>query len=111
MAAFLITLYKKTILQKPIITLLITAITVAFFLSHLTEFELDASADTLILENDATLKYYRNVREKYGSDNFLIVTYSPDMPLFSSEVLADIAQLRDALIELENVDSGVSLMD
>ena len=111
MAAFLITLYKKTILQKPIITLLITAITVAFFLSHLTEFELDASADTLILENDATLKYYRNVREKYGSDNFLIVTYSPDMPLFSSEVLADIAQLRDALIELENVDSVVSLLD
>ncbi|TDJ28464.1 MAG: transporter [Gammaproteobacteria bacterium] len=111
MAAFLISLYKKTILQKPIITLLITAITVAFFLSHLTEFELDASADTLILENDATLKYYRNVREKYGSDNFLIVTYSPDMPLFSSEVLADIAQLRDALIELENVDSVVSLLD
>ena len=111
MAALLIKLYNKIVLQKPVITLTITAIVVAFFLTHLTEFELDASADSLILENDATLKYYRNVRKQYGSDNFLIVTYSPKLPLFSPETLADIGQLRDELAKIEHVDSVISLLD
>jgi hypothetical protein len=111
MAALLIKLYNKTVLQKPLITLLITAIVVAFFLTHLTRFELDASADSLILENDATLKYYRDVREQYGSDDFLVVTYSPGLPLFSPEILADIRELRNELAEIEHVDSVVSLLD
>ncbi|MCH7882457.1 MAG: RND family transporter [Proteobacteria bacterium] len=111
MAALLIKLYHKTVLQKPLITLLITAIVVAFFLSHLTQFELDASADSLILENDTTLKYYRDVREQYGADDFLVVTYSPGLPLFSPEVLADIRELRDELAEIEQVDSVISLLD
>ena len=111
MAALLIKLYNKLVLQKPLITLLITAIVAAFFLSHLTQFELDASADSLILENDATLKYYRNVREQYGADDFLVVTYSPGLPLFSPEILADIRDLRDELAEIEQVDSVISLLD
>ncbi|MFV2031594.1 MAG: RND family transporter [Gammaproteobacteria bacterium] len=111
MASLLIKLYNKTILQKPVISLLVTAIVVAFFLTNLPKFELDASADSLILENDATLKYYRNVRERYGSDDFLIVTYSPVLPLFSPEILADIGQLRDELSEIEYVDSVISLLD
>ena len=111
MAALLIKLYHKIVLHNPIGTLLVIAIAVAFLLSHLSEFELDASADSLILENDATLKYYRNVREQYGSDDFLVVTYSPVLPLFSPEILSDIRQLRDELSEIEHVSSVVILLD
>ena len=111
MATFLNALYNKIVLQKPIATLAITAIIVGFFLTHVSSFELDASADSLILENDASLKYYRSVREKYGSDSFLIVTYSPKLPLFGPETLADIKQLRDELTEISHVDSVISLLD
>ena len=40
-------------------------------------FRLDASSDSLVLENDADLRYYRETREQYGSDDFLVVTYDP----------------------------------
>ena len=111
MTTYLFELYNKIILQKPIITLVITAVIVGFFLAHVTHFELDASADSLILENDASLKYYRSVREQYGSDNYLIVTYSPELPLFSPQTLSDIGQLRDELVAIDFVDSVVSLLD
>ena len=111
MTTYLFELYSKIILRKPVVTLLITAVIVGFFLTHVTRFELDASADSLILENDAALKYYRGIREQYGSDDFLIVTYSPKLPLFSAEARADIGQLRDELAAIDYVDSVVSMLD
>jgi len=111
MAAYLIELYNKTVLQKPVVTLVITAIIAGFFIANVSHFELDASADSLILENDAALKYYRSIREQYGSDDFLIVTYSPKLPLFDPETLSDIRQLRDGLAEIEYVDSVISMLD
>ena len=111
MAAALINIYNKTVLRQPILTLLVTVLVMAFFIFHSTEFELDASADSLVLENDAALNYYRGVRERYGSDDFLIVTYSPNDPLFAEKTLADIRQLREQLSALEHVDSVVSLLD
>ncbi len=107
----LIEQYKRYVLAKPWVTLLVCAVFVGFFLAHMGRFELDASADSLILENDSSLKYYRQVREKYGADNFLIVTYSPKGELFSSEVLGDIASLRGQLAELPQISSVVTLLD
>ena len=103
--------YDLLVLRQPLTTLIATTMIVVFFLLHIPGFELDASADSLVLENDASLKYYRGVREQYGSDDFLIVTYSPGQALFSKWVLADIARLRDELNSLEQVASIISLLD
>jgi predicted RND superfamily exporter protein len=69
--------YDRLVLKKPLTTLIAVTMIVVFFLLHISKFELDASADSLVLENDASLQYYRGVRERYGSDDFLIATYSP----------------------------------
>jgi predicted RND superfamily exporter protein len=106
-----ISVYNRLVLRQPIATLIALTIVIVFFLIHVPEFELDASADSLVLENDASLKYYRSIREQYGSDDFLIVTYSPQKSLFSNEVLTDIKRLREQLSGLEQVDSVVSLLD
>lgn len=111
MLAKLIATYQKLVLQKPLLTLLAVALVCGFFISHANQFELDASADSLTLENDASLKYYRSVREQYGSDDFLIVTYSPKEPLFSIQVLEDITKLRDGLKAIDGVSSIVSMLD
>ena len=111
MASHLINLYNNTVLRKPVLTLLLTSLIMAFFISHVNEFELDASADSLILENDAALNYYRGVRERYGSDDFLIITYSPKKPLFDAETLDDIRQLREELGAIDHVKSVVTLLD
>jgi len=106
-----IAVYDRLVLQQPLGALIAVTMVAVFFLLHIPEFELDASADSLVLENDTSLKYYRGVREQYGSDDFLIVTYSPQQPLFSEQVLADITRLRDELNSLEQVASVISLLD
>ena len=107
----IISLYQKLVLQSPRLCLAVLIVIVVFFASYTSEFELDASADSLILENDATLKYYRSIREQYGSDDFLVVTYSPQQPMFEPETLAKIKSLRDDLDALDAVDSVISLLD
>ena len=106
-----IAVYDRLVLQQPLGALIAVTLVAVFFLLHIPEFELDASADSLVLENDTSLKYYRGVREQYGSDDFLIVTYSPQEALFSEQVLADITRLRDELSNLEQVASVISLLD
>jgi predicted RND superfamily exporter protein len=106
-----IAVYNRLVLKQPLATLIILTSVVVFFLLHIPDFELDASADSLVLENDASLKSYRGIRDQYGSDDFLIVTYSPEQPLFSEAVIADITQLRDELGQLEQVDNVISMLD
>ncbi len=103
--------YNRLVLKQPLATLIVITSVVVFFLLHIPDFELDASADSLVLENDASLKSYRSIRDQYGSDDFLIVTYSPEQPLFSEAVIADITQLRDELGQLEQVDNVISMLD
>jgi predicted RND superfamily exporter protein len=103
--------YDALILQRPAIVLLVAALAVAFFGLHAPDFELDASADSLVLENDQALRYYRAIRARYGSDDYLIVTYTPRSDLFSDATLDDIRVLGDSLAGLERVESVVSLLD
>ena len=58
---------------------LIILLSGAFYQSK--KFQLDASADTLLIENDPDLNYLRSVNERYASEDFFIVTYSPKQTL------------------------------
>ena len=111
MLSNLLAAYNRAILKSPLITLVIGACIAVFFLMHIPDFELDASADSLVLENDSSLKYYRSIRDQYDSEDFLVVTYSPDKNLFSKEVRADLTRLRDQLAQVEAVSSVVTLLD
>ena len=103
--------YNLLVLRYPLATLVALTFVIVYFLMHIPRFELDASAESLVLENDSSLKYYRGIRERYGSDDFLIVTYSPEKELFSSEALANIKRLREELAQLEQVASVTSMLD
>ncbi len=113
MTSFLIKAYDRIILGHPIITLLVVFLIVFSFVRHVPDFRLDASADTLVLENDQSLKYYRSIKAIYGSDDGLFVTYTPNegLEMFSDEVLNDLKSLRDKLKTIERVDSVTSLLD
>ena len=103
--------FDRLVLKRPAVTLFVIAVVVAFFAYHAPAFRLDASADSLVLENDAALKYYRSIRARYGSDDYLIVTYTPQQDLFSDAVIADLQVLRDEISAMEHVESVVSLLD
>ncbi|WP_028865951.1 efflux RND transporter permease subunit [Psychromonas aquimarina] len=103
--------YDRLLLSRPWLSLLIIGLIVAFFGFHAGKFRLDASADSLVLENDQTLQYYHAIKARYGSDDFLIVTYTPNKKLFDKTVLADLQKLRDGLGALPGVDSVISILD
>lgn len=103
--------YYKTVLDHPVVTLLLVSLVAVFFGFHTQSFRLDASADALILENDTALQYYRSIRARYGSDDFLVVTYSPTEELFSETVLNDLQSLRDELAAMEHVKSVTTILD
>lgn len=71
----------------------------------------DAGADSLVLEGDTALDYSREIGERYGKEDFLLVTYAPMGDLFSDDTLQRIANLRDELAEVQTVSSVVSILD
>jgi len=104
-------LHERIVLRHPLVILAFSAILVAFFGWHARSFGLDATADSLTLERDADLSYYRMVRARYGSDDYLVVTFTPEEPMFSEPVLLELGGLRADLLALDGVDSVVSILD
>jgi len=104
-------LYYRLTLDRPLLVLFGIALFMATAAYWAQGFKLDASADSLILENDEDLRYYREVLTRYGSDEFLVVAYSPHADLMSDQVLADIGELREELAALEGVESVTTLLD
>jgi len=107
----LLRLYNRLILRRPWFSLLAVLLLVGLLGWHARDFRLDASADSLVLENDTALKSYRQIRDRYGADNFLIVSFSPKDEIFSPPVLEKLRQLRDDLRQLQNVSSVTSILD
>lgn len=105
------TLHERLVLRHPMVILAICAILVAIFGWHARDFGLDASADSLTLERDDDLSYYRMIRARYGSDDYLIITFAPAGDLFSDTVLQRLHDLRSELTALDNVESVVSILD
>ena len=105
------TLHERLVLRHPIAVLLISALTVAVFGWYAQDFGLDASADSLTLERDESLSFYRMVRARYGSDDYLVVTFAPEEDLFSDPVLQRLRELRSDLSALGDVESVISILD
>lgn len=103
--------YEKLVLDRPRLTLALTGLLLLLFAAFIPRFELDVSADSLVLENDAALEYYRDIRARYGSDDYLIVTYTPKGNLFSQENIERLTRLRDRLRNIERVESVTSMLD
>ena len=110
-SAVLIDLYEKLVIHRPLLTLSLLGLLLLLFTAYIPKFELDVSADSLILENDADLDYYRNIRARYGSDDNLIITYTPKEKLFSEPSLERLREFRDRLRDIDRVESVVSILD
>ena len=108
----LLSVYQKVVLDNPLKTVLVMiALTIAMAMG-LPNFKLDASADSLTLEHDEDLNFFREVVQRYGSDNFLIVTFSPlEGDLFDQDNLDTLASLRTELGSIEGVENILSMLD
>ena len=74
-------------------------------------FKLDASSDSLLLENDQDLRNFRELAQRYGVREFLFVTLTPNNDLFDPATIKLVGQIRDDLKQLDSVYSVISMLD
>ncbi len=106
-----IDLYDKLVLRRPGRSLAVLLAVFAFFGYWAKDFRLDASADSLVLEHDDDLRYFREISSRYRTEEFLVLTYTPQGDLFSDEELARLKALSGDLEKLDRVSSVVSILD
>jgi uncharacterized protein len=109
--SFLAPRYFALTTEHPALTLAAVALLVLGLALGVPKFELDASPESLMLEDDRDLQYFRSISARYGSDAFLVVAYTPHGDLFAPRTLRSIERLSDELAALEPVASVTSLLD
>ena len=111
MSSTLLNLYQRCVLQRPLLSLLLVLGVVVMLVSQLDQLKLDASADSLVLEGDTALEFFRENSERYASEEFLIITFQPEGDLLADDSLLAIAALRDELSSLAGVTSVTTILD
>ena len=103
--------YQKIVIEKPKVILAFLIICLIGFSFYSKDFKLDASSDTLLLENDPDLIYLREITNRYGSKEFLVLTYTPDEPMVSEKSLNNLLSLKYKIQSLDWVHSVITLLD
>lgn len=107
----LINLYREWVIERPRTVLTLVAMLTLAMLMGLPNFKLDASSDSLTLEHDTDLDYFREVNQRYQSGDFLIVTFRPEKDLFSDQSIDLMQALTAELASVAGVTSTLSMLD
>lgn len=111
MASGLMSLYESLVMKRPALVLLFVLAVIGGLSSFLPNLKLDASSDSLVLEGDTSLKFYREISKRFATEEFLLVVYRPNGELMSDHTLSELAKLRDELAVMPMVSSVVSILD
>ena len=103
--------YLTLVIGRPVVTLLLLAAAAVLATTHLKDFRLDASSDSLVVETDPDLAAFRRASARYGGAEFLIVTFEPGGDLFADPSIDTLASLKSDLEAVPGVESVLSLLD
>ena len=103
--------YQNNILKYPRAVFIILLIALFSFGYFSKDFRLDASSETLLIEGDPDLKYLEEVNERYGSKEFLILTYTPNENMISEASINNLLSLKYKIQSLKWVHSVITLLD
>ena len=104
-------LYENVILKSPksiFVILLIALLNFGYFSK---DFRLDASSETLLIEGDPDLEYLREITDRYGSKEFLILTYTPNEGMVTDSSINNLLSLKYKIQSLDWVHSVITLLD
>jgi len=104
-------LYQSTILKNPKSIFILLVIALLSFGYFSKDFRLDASSETLLIEGDPDLEYLREITERYGSKEFLVLTYTPNESMISETSINNLLSLKYKIQSLEWVHSVITLLD
>ena len=85
--------YNRIVLRHPVISLLIMLLIVMGFATQLGKITLDASADSLLLQGDPSLEYFREIGREYSSEDYVLITWQPKSGLLEPESLEPMGRM------------------
>ena len=103
--------YQNFILKNPRLIFILLLIALLGFGYHSKDFRLDASSETLLIDGDPDLKYLQELNKRYGSKDFLVLTYTPNEGMISDSSINNLLSLKYKIQSLEWVHSVVTLLD
>ena len=103
--------YQKNIIEKPklVFSILLLLLITSLYFSK--DFRLDASSETLLLENDPDLNYLNEINNRYGSKEFLVLTFSPNESMISKNSIKSLNELKNELQNLNWISSVITILD
>ena len=104
-------LYQKFVLKNPQIIFVLLIVAILSFGYCSKDFQLDASSETLLIEGDPDLAYLKKVTERYGSKDFLILTYAPNEGMVTDNSINNLLSLKYKIQSLNWVHSVITLLD
>ena len=104
-------LYQNGILKNPKTVFVLLIIAILSFGYYSKDFRLDASSETLLIEGDPDLAYLKEVTDRYGSKDFLILTYTPNEGMVSDNSINNLLSLKYKIQSLNWVHSVITLLD
>ena len=104
-------LYQNIVIKNPKSIFVILIILLLSFGYNSKNFRLDASSETLLIEGDPDLKYLEEISERYGSKEFLILTYTPNEGMVSNISINNLLSLKYKIQSLDWVHSVITLLD
>ena len=103
--------YQTLVLRNPKSIFFLLILALLSFGYHSKDFRLDASSETLLIDDDPDLKYLQEVSKRYGSKEFLILTYTPYEDITSDNSINNLLSLKYKLQSLNWVHSVITLLD
>ena len=103
--------YQNVILKNPKAIFVLLVIAIISFGYYSKNFRLDASSETLLIEGDPDLAYLKEVSERYGSKEFLILTYTPNEGMETDTSFNNLLSLKYKIQSLDWVHSVITLLD
>ena len=104
-------IYKKNIIEKPKFVFFLLISFLLIFSYYSKDFRLDASSETLLIEGDPDLKYLNEINQRYGSKEFLVLTYTPNEKITSESSVNNLLSLKYKIQSLDWTHNVITILD
>ena len=101
----------RMLVSAPKLSLALALILCAFLFAFVPKLAIDASTQTLLLENDKDLELWRDITKRYEIPNTLVIAYTPNSDLLSESSISTLAALSKDLAQIKGVKSVFSMLD
>ena len=93
--------YIGIILRNSLVSFSVLFIFLISLYPGISNFQLDASSDSLVLENDPDLKTFREMGNLFSDSDFLIVTLRSNEGIFNNKSLQRIEKIENEILEID----------